>query len=80
MLVQEHSLASLLNYNDIVNVKDDNLPRNNWKLGKIVELYTDEDDHVRKVKGLMSDRNLDKKGKRIHAIVTGESPPKSQKQ
>ena len=63
-----------LQKDDIVIVKDDTLARNNWKLGKIVEAYKDEDNCVRKVKLRMSDSNLDSKGKRIQAVTFIERP------
>ena len=38
-----------LNYRvgDIVIVRDDDLARNNWPLGKVVEVYPSDDDLVR---------------------------------
>jgi hypothetical protein len=38
-----------LNYRvgDIVFVRDDDLARNNWPLGKVVEVYRSDDDLVR---------------------------------
>ena len=48
--------------NDIVIVKDENSPRNTWKLGRIVKAEQSQDGQVRKVDLIMSDRSLDKKG------------------
>ncbi|XP_071085544.1 uncharacterized protein [Haliotis cracherodii] len=39
-----------LSVNDIVIIKDDNIPRNHWKLGRISEVYLSEDGLVRTVK------------------------------
>ena len=63
-----------LQINDIVIVKDDNLPRNRWKLGSIEEVYLDDDGLVRKVKLRMSDPNLDSQGKRVNDITFIERP------
>lgn len=61
---REYFVTTSMQVNDKGIVKKDNLPRNNWRLGKIVKVYTDKDDHVKKVN--VSDMNLDKKGKRFH--------------
>ena len=42
-----------LGVNDIVIIKDQNTPRNQWKLGKITEAHPDNDGLVRKVKVLV---------------------------
>ena len=63
-----------LQVNDIVIVKDDTLARNNWKLGKIVEVSSDEDGLVRKVKVMMSDSKLNNQGKRTQDITFIERP------
>lgn len=49
---------------DVVLIKDENLPRNQWRLGRIDECYTDNDGHVRKVKLVIASSSLDKYGKR----------------
>ena len=46
---------------DIVVVKDFNLPRNMWSLGRIVETMSDDLGHIRKVKLLVSDSTLNAK-------------------
>ena len=63
-----------LEVGDIVIVKDNTLARNNWKLGKIVEALPDDDGLVRKVKVMMSDSSLDRKGKRTKALSILERP------
>lgn len=45
-------------------VKDDNLPRNRWHLGRVIDTYASEDGLVRNVTLAIGDSNLDKKGKR----------------
>nr|XP_054601731.1 uncharacterized protein LOC107396997 [Nothobranchius furzeri] len=50
--------------NDIVLLLDDNLPRNQWKLARIVEVFPAADNRVRKVKLLVSNTFLDNRGKR----------------
>lgn len=59
---------------DIVIVKDDNVPRNNWKLARVVEAYKEEDGHVRKVKLMMADPYLDDKGRRTKTPTYLERP------
>ena len=60
--------------NDIVIIKDDNLPRNRWKLGRIEEVYLDDDGLVRKVKLRESNPDLDSKGKRVSDVTFVERP------
>ncbi|KAJ8332755.1 hypothetical protein SKAU_G00416510, partial [Synaphobranchus kaupii] len=52
---------------DVVIVKDDNIPRNEWKLARIVETSEDDDGLVRKVKLQIGQSNLGKKGERMSA-------------
>ena len=49
---------------DVVIVKDDTAPRNQWKLARVIDVYPGADGHVRKVKLLIGDSTLDSKGKR----------------
>ena len=60
--------------NDIVLIKDYSLPRNQWSLGKVVEVVPDDVGMVRKVKLQVSDCNLDSRGKRRNAIRYLERP------
>ena len=48
--------------NDIVLLQDEGTPRNQWKLAKIVEVFRGADERVRKLRLLLSDTTLDKKG------------------
>ena len=49
---------------DVVMIKDENAPRNEWRLGRVDEVYREADNHVRKVKLAIADRSLDQKGQR----------------
>lgn len=60
--------------NDIVLLKDDLAPRNEWKLARITEVYPGLDDRVRKLKLLVSDTTFDKKGKPTTKSVLLERP------
>ena len=46
-------------------VQDDDLPRNEWRLGRVVDATTDSDGLVRRVKINLGDRKLGKKGERL---------------
>ena len=35
---------------DVVLIKDENAPRGQWKLARVIKVYPDDDGHVRKVK------------------------------
>ena len=50
--------------NDIVLLQEDCVPRNQWKLAKVVEVTPGADGRVRKVKLLVSDSAKDSKGTR----------------
>lgn len=52
-----------LQVDDIVIIKDDNLPRNCWKIARVDETYPDGDGLVRKVRLKVADRNLDDNGR-----------------
>ncbi|KAK6195425.1 hypothetical protein SNE40_000861 [Patella caerulea] len=54
-----------LQINDIVIIKDDNLPRNCWQIGRITKADPDQDNLVRKVTILLADNNLNSKGRKI---------------
>ncbi|XP_064641949.1 uncharacterized protein LOC135496518 [Lineus longissimus] len=63
-----------LKVGDIVIMKDDELPRNLWRLCRVAAVVVDEDGHVRKVRLAVGDRALDKNGKRIQATTYFERP------
>lgn len=47
--------------NDIVIIKDDNLPRNQWQLERVIEIVQGSDGLVRRVKVQVRDRKPHKK-------------------
>ena len=59
---------------DVVIVKDDNLPRNQWQLARMVHPYTSDDGLVRRVKVVVADPSLDEHGRRSKAPVFFERP------
>ena len=59
---------------DIVLVKDDNLPRNQWHLGRVLETTTSDDQLVRSVKLAVGDRSLNENGRRSTPLSTLERP------
>ena len=59
---------------DIVAIKDENAPRNTWKLARVEDVFTSEDGLVRKVKLDIAMRSLDKRGRRIDAVHYLERP------
>ena len=48
-------------------IRDENLPRNQWRLGRVVEAVPDKDGLVRKVRILVGTAELDARGKRIES-------------
>ncbi|KAK6169143.1 hypothetical protein SNE40_020252 [Patella caerulea] len=59
---------------DIVMIVDDNMSRNQWQLGRVVEVYPDKDNRVRKVKLLIGDKYLNNNGKRVNQTSYLERP------
>ena len=59
---------------DVVFVSDEAFPRNQWKLGRVAEVYVSDDGLVRKVKVAMADSTLDDKGRRQKPISYLEQP------
>ena len=57
-----------LQVGDIVIRKEEMLPRNQWPLGRIAEVYPDADGHVRKVKVAVATRSMDAKGNPSHQV------------
>lgn len=47
-------------------MKDDDLRRNEWRFGRVVETTVDRDGLVRRVKICLGDRRLGKKGERLN--------------
>ena len=63
-----------LEVGDIVLIKDENLARNEWHLGKVVETHIDEDGLVRKVHIMVGTAQLDNKGRRVESQSFLERP------
>ncbi|XP_078371870.1 uncharacterized protein LOC144655503 [Oculina patagonica] len=53
---------------DVVILKDEDAPRNCWRLARVVETYPDRDGYVRKVKVAVGDRSLQSDGKRKGSV------------
>jgi hypothetical protein len=60
--------------NDIVILQDDIVPRNQWKLANVTEVYPGQDGRVRRFKLLISYSTLDERGKRITKLTYLERP------
>jgi len=54
--------------NDVVMVKDENVPRNAWRLARVEEAFSSHNGLVRKVKFAMPTRTLDKQGWRTNEV------------
>ena len=54
---------------DVVLVKNENLPRNQWQLARVVRTYPSDDGLVRKVKILLADSSIDDSGRRSKSPV-----------
>ena len=63
-----------LKIDDIVLVRDENLPRNRWRMARVDEVFPSDDGLVRKVKLAMATSELDKHGRRIHDVAYLERP------
>ena len=60
--------------NDVVMVKDENVPRNAWRLARVEEVFSSHDGLVRKVKLAMATRTLDKQGRRTNEVQYLDRP------
>ena len=60
--------------NDIVLIKDDGAPRNQWKIAKVIEVFPSADKLVRKVKVILGTNNLLRSGKRLSDLAVLERP------
>ncbi|XP_022810538.1 uncharacterized protein LOC111347571 [Stylophora pistillata] len=63
-----------LQVDDIVMIKDENLPRSAWQLARVSTVYPSPDGQVRKVQIALADSCLDKRGKRIGSVRYLERP------
>jgi hypothetical protein len=59
---------------DIVLIKDENLPRCKWHLARVCEVLNGSDNLVRRVKLIVGDRELDAAGRRIQSPSILERP------
>ena len=59
---------------DIVVVKDDHLPRNEWKLASVEQTLPSDDGFVRKVILAVATRLLGNQGRRTHEVQRLERP------
>ena len=50
---------------DVVIIKDDNAPRNQWSLGRVEETLASDDDLVRQAKIRLATKWIDRKGRRM---------------
>ncbi|XP_038165126.1 uncharacterized protein LOC119799356 [Cyprinodon tularosa] len=69
-----HAPRRNLQVGDIVLMKDDDFPRNDWKLCRVIETTVDRDGLVRRVKICLGDRKLGKKGERLTKQSVLERP------
>ena len=63
-----------LTVDDVVMIKDENLPRNIWQLARVSAVYPSSDGQVRKVQVSLAERCLDSKGKKIGTVRYLERP------
>ena len=59
---------------DIVLIKEEDAPRNQWKLASVEETYQDSDGLVRRVKLAVGDAHLTNRGKRVKPMSVLERP------
>lgn len=69
-----HTPKRNLQIGDIVLMRDDDLPRNEWRLGRISETMADKDGLVRRVKLCLGDQKLGDKGQRLNKQSVMERP------
>ncbi|XP_047674529.1 uncharacterized protein LOC125145500 [Tachysurus fulvidraco] len=69
-----HSPKRNVRIGDIVIVKEEEIPRNEWRLGRVFDVCKDEDGLVRKVTIQIGDRKLGKEGKRHNILSILERP------
>lgn len=63
-----------LDKDDMVIIRDDTLPRCNWKLARVEQPIPSKDGLVRKVRLVVGSSQLDRKGQRNHELQTVERP------
>ena len=55
-------------------ITDDCLPRSQWRIGKIIEVFDDNDGLIRKVKLVIGSNVFDNKGRRKESLANLERP------
>ena len=63
-----------LQIGDVVIIKDDNAPRNQWQLARVTKARKGNDALVRKVDLTVGDRHLSSSGKRTKPVSLLERP------
>ncbi|XP_029967500.1 uncharacterized protein LOC115402944 [Salarias fasciatus] len=71
---QWHTSKRNVQVGDVVIIKEENIPRNEWKLAKVIEANKDDDGLVRKVKIQVGQRDLGSKGERLKQLSYLERP------
>ncbi|CAI5682991.1 unnamed protein product [Oreochromis niloticus] len=69
-----HSPRRNVRIDDIVIVKEEGIPRSEWKLGRVLDVCKDEDGLVRKARIQLGNRKLSKEGERLNKPSTLERP------
>ncbi|XP_077393414.1 uncharacterized protein LOC144030741 [Festucalex cinctus] len=69
-----HTPRRNLQIGDIVMMKGEDSHRNEWRLGRVSETTANEDGLVRRVKVCVGDKELGKKGERLHKLSEVERP------
>ncbi|XP_049336713.1 uncharacterized protein LOC125802504 [Astyanax mexicanus] len=69
-----HSPRRNVQTGDVVMLRDDNLPRCEWRLGRVSETTPDKDGLVRRVKVQLGDKHLGKKGEHLSKLSVVERP------
>ena len=59
---------------DVVLINEENIPRNQWHMGRVVEVNVDDDGLVRKAKLMVGTSSLNSKGKRVDSVKYLERP------
>lgn len=63
-----------LKVGDVAIIKDEGVPRNDWRLGRVLDVCTDEDGLVRKVRVQVGKREPGKEGPRLSGPSIVERP------
>ena len=69
-----HSSRRNVKIGDIVILKEEEIPRNEWRLGRVLDVCEDADGLVRKATVQMGNRKLGKEGQRLTSLSIFERP------